>query len=92
MGNILGGSSGGNSGLGLSGLGGQSECCDPKVDPVSLLVTIGAIAAASAFLRQAVIDNNIMGGRRKKRDTIQDFQFVIRKGKKQKVQYFSLIG
>ena len=83
MGNILGGNSGGNSGFGLSSLGGQSGCCDPKVDPISILVTIGAIAAASAFLRQAVIDNNVMGGR-KKRDIIQDFQFVIKRGKVQK--------
>ena len=48
-----------------------SSCCDPKVDLVSLLVTIGAIAAISVFLRQAVIDNNIMGRRRRKRDILQ---------------------
>ena len=49
-----------------------TECCNNVVDPVSLLVTIAAIAVASAFLRQAVIDNNVMGlgeKRRKKRGT-----------------------
>ena len=61
MGNILGG--GGNS----FGLQGSSQCCDPKVDPISVLVAIGAIAAASVFLRQAVIDNNVMGPGRKRR-------------------------
>lgn len=45
------------------------SCCEAKVDPISLLVTIGAIAAVSWFLRQAVIDNNVMMAkkRRKKR-------------------------
>ena len=64
MGNILGG--GGNSG-GLSGsfsgFGGQSQCCDAVVDPITLLTVIGAIAGLALFLRQAVIDNNIMGGK-----------------------------
>ena len=45
----------------------HSSCCDPTVDLISVLVTIGAIAAISAFLRQAVIDNNVMGAKRKKR-------------------------
>ena len=81
MGNLLGGSDGGNAGFGQSGLGSQSQCCDPKVDPISILVTIGAIAAAAAFLRQAVIDNNVMMRRRKRRALVQDFQFVFGKGK-----------
>lgn len=47
---------------------GVGGCCEPKVDAISVLVAIGAIAAVSAFLRQAVIDNNVMGaGKRKKR-------------------------
>ena len=49
-----------------------TECRNNVVDSVSLLVTIAAIAVASAFLRQAVIDNNVMGlggKRRKKRGT-----------------------
>ena len=87
MGNLLGGSNGGNSAFGQSGLGGQSQCCDPKVDPVSILVTIGAIAAAAAFLRQAVIDNMVAPPRRKRRTSIQDFQFVFVKGKVQKKQF-----
>ena len=42
MGNILGGGSGGGSG-GLmqagsfSGFGSQTQCCDPVVDPITLL-------------------------------------------------------
>ena len=60
MGNSLGGSSGG-------GYGSQLQCCDAVVDPLSLLTAIGAIAALSLFLRQAVIDNNIMGGRKRKK-------------------------
>ena len=69
MGNILGG---GDSGGALGSFGGQdaSGCCDPKVDLVSLLVSIGAIAAISAFLRQAVIDNNVMGPGRKRRSFV----------------------
>ena len=49
-----------------------TECCNEVVNPISLLVTIAAIAVAAAFLRQAVIDNNVMGlggKRRKKRGT-----------------------
>ena len=67
MGNILGGGDSGSGGA-LGSFGGQdaSGCCDPKVDLISLLVSIGAIAAISVFLRQAVIDNNIMGRKRKR--------------------------
>ncbi len=47
------------------------ECCEGKVDPISLLVTIAAIAAVSWFLRQAVIDNMIMMARkRRKREEV----------------------
>ena len=63
MGNLLGGGSGGGSG-GLGGYG--SQCCDPVVDPITLVATIGAIAALSLFLRQAVIDFMIMSGRKKR--------------------------
>merc|ERR1711976_754236 len=39
---------------------------------MSVLVAIGTIAAVAVFLRQAVIDNNVMGaGRRKKRGFLQ---------------------
>lgn len=63
MGNILGGNGGlGGGGYGLSD---ELQCCDAVVDPISLLVTIGSIAAVSLFLRQAVIDFMIM--MRKKR-------------------------
>ena len=54
MGNILGGLGGGgntNQGNGF-GFGSESQCCDPVVDPISLITTIGAIGAISAFLRQ----------------------------------------
>ena len=73
MGNILGG--GGNSG-GLSGsfsgFGGQSQCCDAVVDPITLLTVIGAIAGLALFLRQAVIDNNINGGK-----SFHTFDFLL---------------
>ena len=50
----------------------SSSCCDPTVDIMSVLVAIGTIAAVAVFLRQAVIDNNVMGaGRRKKRGFLQ---------------------
>ena len=41
-------------------------CCEPRVDVITLVTAIGTIAAASVFLRQAVIDNNIMMARRKR--------------------------
>ena len=70
MGNILGslgGGSGGSGGLAgsFSGLGGQ-QCCDPVVDPITLVTVIGAIAGLSLWLRQAVIDFMITGGKKKR--------------------------
>ena len=50
--------------------GATGGCCEPKVDAISVLVAIGAIAAVSVFLRQAVIDNMVMMARRKKRDVL----------------------
>ena len=63
----MGGSVSSKKGSG-SGYGGHhpEQCCDHVVDPVSLLATLGAIAALSLFLRQAVIDFMIMMGRRKR--------------------------
>ena len=56
-----------------------SSCCDPKVDIMSVLVAIGTIAAVAVFLRQAVIDNNVMGaGRRKKRDILQQGKTIFK--------------
>lgn len=66
---LLGGSEDTSSQLTYGSTG--SSCCDPKVDLMSLLVTIGAIAAISVFLRQAVIDNNVMGRKRRKRGILQ---------------------
>ena len=85
MGNILGGgnSNGGNGGLGSFGSSvfEQQQCCNPVVDPISLLTTIGAIGAVSAFLRQAVIDNMVAPPRRRKRSLGQEVQLVIDRGK-----------
>ena len=50
-------------GYGYSGYG--STCCERKVDPLTLLAVIGAIAALSWFMRQAVIDNMIAAGRKR---------------------------
>ena len=62
MGNCFGG------GMSGSGYGsGPAPCCDAKVDPISVLTAIGAIAAVSLFLRQAVIDNMIMARKKKRR-------------------------
>ena len=49
----------------LSGYG--EQCCEQVVDPISLLTVIGAIAGLTWFMRQAVIDNMIMAGRKRKR-------------------------
>ena len=67
---LLGGSDNNQISYGVSGQLNSlpSSCCDPKVDLITLLVTLGAIAAISVFLRQAVIDNNVMGARRKRRN------------------------
>ena len=73
MGNILGGNNSSRQGTNY-GFEPELQCCDSVVDPVSLLSTIGAITAISLFLRQAVIDNNVMG-RRKKRS-----YFIIKQG------------
>lgn len=64
--NALGAGSAGND----LGYGQELQCCEAVVDPVSLLATIGTIAATSLFLRQAVIDFMVMGGRRR-RDLLQ---------------------
>ena len=80
MGNILGGgssNSGGGNGLGGYGFGPDLQCCDAVVDPISLLTTIGAIAAASVFLRQAVIDNNVMGMTRRKRSFEEQLKSIV---------------
>ena len=42
-----------------------TTCCERKVDPLTLLTVIGAIAALTWFMRQAVIDNNIQAGRKR---------------------------
>ena len=72
LGGLGGGNSGGSSGYGQNsgnyGKGPELQCCDPVVDPISLLTTIGGIAALSLFLRQAVIDFMVMMRRRKKRN------------------------
>ena len=62
MGNSLGGNSLGGMSGSFSGYGSQTQCCDGVVDPISLLVTIGAIAGLAQFLRQAVIDAMVMMG------------------------------
>ena len=84
MGNILGGgnNNGGNGGLGTLGSFGfeEQQCCNPVVDPISLLTTIGAIAAVSAFLRQAVIDNMVAPPRRRKRSLGQEFYYTLNLG------------
>ena len=80
MGNSLGGNSlgGGMSGSFAGGYGGsQTQCCDAVVDPISLLVTIGAIAGLAQFLRQAVIDAMVMmGGRKKRSKPIINLEFI----------------
>ena len=83
MGNILGGGSNNNGGNGFSNLGfglETSQCCDPVVDTISLLTTVGAIGAISAFLRQAVIDNNVMMRRRKKRSFENELDLILNTG------------
>ena len=67
MGNIL---NSGNSATSNSFDYGYSQqvsgCCDSVVDPISLLTVIGGIAGLSLWLRQAVIDFMITGGKRKR--------------------------
>ena len=69
MGNLLGG--GGS--MTSYGYGSQSQCCEPKVDPISLIATIGSIAALSLWMRQAVIDFMIKGARKRKSLNQLDF-------------------
>lgn len=78
MGSSLSGLLGGSAGNGYGGGGGsyghgpELQCCDAVVDPISLLTTIAGIAALALFLRQAVIDNMIMGRRKRSQDILQD--------------------
>ncbi len=71
---LLGGGGGGGGGGGYGGGGGsygygpELQCCEPVVDPLSLLAALGAIAALSLFLRQAVIDNMITGRKKRSHD------------------------
>ena len=59
------------------GKGPELQCCEPVVDPISLLTTIGGIAALSLFLRQAVIDAMVMmGGRKKRSKPIINLEFI----------------
>ncbi len=53
------------------------------MDPLSLLAAIGAIAAVSLFLRQAVIDNMITGGKKRSNDGSigQQLKEVLIKGR-----------
>ena len=73
MGSILGGNSMSGGGYNSPGL---EQCCDAVVDITSLLTAIGTIGAVSLFLRQAVIDNEIMMARRRKRGI--DSNFVLK--------------
>ena len=70
--------SGHGASSGNYGKGPELQCCEPVVDPISLLTTIGGIAALSLFLRQAVIDAMVMmgAGRRIKRSK-HDFWIFI---------------
>ena len=51
-----------------------STCCERKVDVLTLLTVIGAIAALSWFMRQAVIDNMIAAGKKR---SLGVFDFVL---------------
>ena len=50
-----------------------AECCERKVDVITLLSVLGVITGISVFLRQAVIDNGITGGKKKR-----SFDFLIK--------------
>ena len=96
LGGLLGGNSGNQQGNSLS-YGSESQCCDGVVDPISLFSTIGALAAASLFLRQAVIDNMIMGmtKRKKRRSTFQqdlkqDLKIATQQGTLTYFSFFSV--
>ena len=96
LGGLLGGNSGNQQGNSLS-YGSESQCCDGVVDPISLFSTIGALAAASLFLRQAVIDNMIMGmtKRKKRRSTFQqdlkqDLKIATQQGTLTYFSFFSI--
>ena len=96
LGGLLGGNSGNQQGNSLS-YGSESQCCNGVVDPISLFSTIGALAAASLFLRQAVIDNMIMGmtKRKKRRSTFQqdlkqDLKIATQQGTLTYFSFFSI--
>ena len=54
-------------------------CCERKTDLITLGVAIASIAGIAVFLRQAVIDNSIKSGR-KKRSTGLDIINIISLG------------
>ena len=57
--------------------GGFGECCEKKVDLVTLGVVLVTIAGIAVFLRQAVIDNNIMAATGRKKRL---FDFIFDQG------------
>ena len=81
---LLGGGSGSSGSMSASyGYGPELQCCEPVVDPLSLLGAIGAIAALSLFLRQAVIDNMITGRKKRNQDgnLVEDIKEVLFQGR-----------
>ena len=59
-------------------LKGETECCPPVVDPLTLGVVLAGIAGLFVGLRQLVL-NNIMGRRRRKRNVemVQEMVHVM---------------
>ncbi len=76
-----------NSGYGASGYGGSgghgsysglgSDCCDPVIDPKTVLGLMTFIGAATYFLQQQIEMSMLMMARKRRRVILPEYHFIL---------------